>query len=111
RIANDQWLVLGSKGDHRQMQRLAGSGERENATGIEAFLGGEDLGQVFAKVILVASAAGNDVDHGLTRTVGGPERILVGVDVDGFGIVVAVGSWPRCQSKMAFGENGQTGKG
>jgi hypothetical protein len=50
--------------------------------------------EVFFHAHQVAAAAGNDIDHGLARSLAGAERILVGVDVDalvGIGEVGALG--------------------
>ena len=75
------------------MQRLAGAGKGHHGLGIEAFLLGEDLGQVLFHIEQVAAAPGNDVDHGLARGFAGSQGILVGVDVDA---LVGIGEMGRC---------------
>ena len=74
----------------------------------QAFLLGEDLGQLLFTGEQVAPAARNDVDHRLARGFRGPHGVLVGVDVDAFVGVGELGTFGVCE--MRLGEDRQAGQ-
>ena len=92
------------------MQRLARAGEGAHGFGLQAFLLGEDLVHLGLEAHQVAAAAGNDIDHGLARGVGGAEGILVGVDVDALVGIGEVRPHPLGHGEMRLGEDGHGGQ-
>src|SRR5215831_9793927 len=67
------------------MQRAARSSEDAHIWKLHAFLLGEDLLDLIAFAIAIASAVLDHVGDGLASFFAGAERILVGVDEDGIG--------------------------